>query len=599
MVFRSGSVTSIGRIGRSRLEREHLRLGFVAIAVTLVAASGLVFDALTPRVVSVTMFYVGVVLVGFWLPQPKAPLALALLTTPLIIIGYWLSIPDPTPAWESWVNRGLSIGSVWLAAVFVWRFRILEKKLQQQIDIAAGLSDEGRLLASIVESSDDAIISKNLDGVITSWNTTAERLFGYVAEEVVGKSVKIIIPPERHHEEDMILGRIRCGERVEHYETVRQRKDGTLIDISLTVSPVRDAEGTVVGASKIARDITERKHVEEELRKSEERFRSSIVQSPVPTILFDDREQILAISRSWLKAAGGISAAELRQLEDWTVRAHGGRSGEVLELIRGIIATEPEARADEMTIFTRGGDKRIWSFVTSSLGTKSDGRRLFASVALDVTERKAYEERIHLLMREARHRAKNILSLVQAIARQTATGDAQDFIGRFTERIQALAANQDLLVRHEWQRIDVKDLVQAQLGHFADLIGARINLDGPKLHLNAVAAQAVGLALHELATNASKYGALSTGTGRIDVSWQLDDDTFKMSWIERNGPPVHPPERRGFGSTVTESMVKQALGGEVQLDYASSGLEWRLTCHAADALERPSSNERSITPLDR
>jgi two-component sensor histidine kinase len=121
------------------------------------------------------------------------------------------------------------------------------------------------------------------------------------------------------------------------------------------------------------------------------------------------------------------------------------------------------------------------------------------SVAQDVTDQRAYEERIHLLMREARHRAKNVLGLVQPIARQTAAGDAQDFIGRSTERIRALGANQDLLVRHEWHRIDVKDLVQVQLGHFADLIGTRVNFDGPKLHLNAAAAQAVGLALHELA----------------------------------------------------------------------------------------------------
>jgi two-component sensor histidine kinase len=272
----------------------------------------------------------------------------------------------------------------------------------------------------------------------------------------------------------------------------------------------------------------------------------------------------------------------------------GERSEEVLELIREIIATEPEARSDEM-VLTLGGKKRTWNFVNSGLGTQSDGRRLFIVVAEDVTDRKVYEERIELLMREARHRTKNILGLVQAIARQTATGDAQDFVGRFTERVQALAANQDLLVRHEWRRIDVKDLVQAQLGHFADLIGTRINFDGPKLHLNAVAAQAIGLALHELATNASKYGALSTETGRVDVSWQLGDDTFTVGWIERNGPPVRPPERRGFGSTVTESMVKQALGGEVQLDYAPSGLQWHSTCRAADALEGADSHKPLAT----
>jgi PAS domain S-box-containing protein len=119
-----------------------------------------------------------------------------------------------------------------------------------------------RLLASIVASSDDAIISKDLDGIITSWNKGAEKLFGYTAEEAVGKPVTILIPPDQHHEENMILERIRRGERIEHYETVRQRKDASSIVVSLTVSPVKNIEGRIVGASKIARDITERKRAE-------------------------------------------------------------------------------------------------------------------------------------------------------------------------------------------------------------------------------------------------------------------------------------------------------------------------------------------------
>jgi PAS domain S-box-containing protein len=426
-----------------------LRLGLVTIAVTLVGASGLLFDASTPRTVEVTLFYVAMVLVGFWLLQPKAPLALALLATLLIALGSWVSPPDPAPAWEAWTNRGLSVCAVWLAGVFVWRFRVIEQ----------------------------------------------------------------------------------------------------------------------------------------ELRRSEERFRSSVVQSPVPTILYDDREQVLAVSRSWLNAAGGISANELYRLEDWTTIAYGERSGEMLDLVRRIIATEPEAQTDELVVRRRTGDNRVWHFVTSGLGAKSDGRHLFISVAQDVTDRKAYEERIELLMREARHRTKNILGLVQAVARQTAAREPEQFVESLSERIQALAANQDLLGRHEWQQIAVKDLVQVQLEHFDDLIGTRINFDGPNLHLNAAAAQSIGLALHELATNAGKYGALSTEAGRVDVSWQLDDDTYMMGWIERDGPLVQSPKRRGFGSTVIESMLQRALGGEVQLDYAPSGLQWRLTCPKANALE--------------
>jgi two-component sensor histidine kinase len=189
-------------------------------------------------------------------------------------------------------------------------------------------------------------------------------------------------------------------------------------------------------------------------------------------------------------------------------------------------------------------------------------------------------------MSEISHRARNMLSLVQAIARQTAAREPEGFIERFTERIQALAANQDLLVQNEWHGIDVEDLVRAQLAHFADLVGSRITVQGPKLRLNAAAAQAIGLALHELATNAGKYGALSVDVGRVDVSWRFDDGIFAMNWIERNGPPVSPPKRQGFGSTVIDSMVKQTVKGVVQLDYIPSGVVWNLSCAAANALER-------------
>jgi two-component sensor histidine kinase len=188
-------------------------------------------------------------------------------------------------------------------------------------------------------------------------------------------------------------------------------------------------------------------------------------------------------------------------------------------------------------------------------------------------------------MREINHRAKNMLSVVQAIARRTATHEPKDFIERFTERIQALSANQDLLIRDEWKGVDVNDLVRTQLAHFADLVGSRIAIHGPRLRLNAAAAQAIGLTLHELATNAGKYGALSTDMGRVDTFWGTYGDTFIMSWSEREGPPVSAPKRRGFGTMVIEGMAKQTVDGAVELDYAPSGLTWRLSCLAANALE--------------
>jgi PAS domain S-box-containing protein len=129
-------------------------------------------------------------------------------------------------------------------------------------------------LAAIVESSDDAIMGLNLDGIFTSWNKGTERLFGYLAEEVIGKPVKVLIPPDRHNEEPAILERIKRGECVEHYETVRRHKDGSSIDISLTVSPVKNIDGKIIGASKIARDITERKRSEAHIALLEHRVKN-------------------------------------------------------------------------------------------------------------------------------------------------------------------------------------------------------------------------------------------------------------------------------------------------------------------------------------
>jgi PAS domain S-box-containing protein len=360
---------------------------------------------------------------------------------------------------------------------------------------------------------------------------------------------------------------------------------GTFAVASATREGFSDDEVAWLGTiTNFLAQAWERFEAEQGLRASEERFRSSVLHSPLPIVLFDDREQILAISQSWLDQTG-YSRKELRSVEDWTARAHGDGSGEALEQIRQMIPTKPEAEQTERRVRTKDGRDRIWRFVTSALGTQSDGRDLFICVAEDLTERKAHEQHVHLVMREASHRAKNMLSLVQAIARQTAAGAPEDFVGRFTERIQALAANQDLLVRNEWQGVDVEDLVRAQFAHFADLVGCRIAVQGPPLRLNATAAQAIGLALHELATNAGKYGALSTNSGRVDVCWGTNADILTMSWAERDGPPVSPPARRGFGSTVIVSMAEATVGGEVQLDYAPSGLVWRLICPAANVLE--------------
>jgi two-component sensor histidine kinase len=178
-----------------------------------------------------------------------------------------------------------------------------------------------------------------------------------------------------------------------------------------------------------------------------------------------------------------------------------------------------------------------------------------------------------------------MLGVVLAIARQTTSTSPRDFLGKLTQRIQALSVNLDLLVKNEWQGVDLEPLVHAQLDYFSDSIGTRIAIAGPELRLSREAAQAIGMALHELATNAIKHGALSNEDGRISIAWTCDDDLFSISWQERGGPAVEPPTRRGFGNTVLTTLAEAAVSGHVSVDYNPAGLRWELTCSARNALE--------------
>jgi PAS domain S-box-containing protein len=304
--------------------------------------------------------------------------------------------------------------------------------------------ERSRWLASIVESSDDAIVSTSLDGAITSWNRGAERIFGYVAEEVVGKSITMLLPPDRRDEEPAILNRIRFGERVDHYETVRQRKDGSLIDISLTVSPIKNRSGEIIGASKISRDITQRK--------------------------------------------------------------------------------------------------------------RSDAQ-------------------IAVLAREAEHRAKNMLANVLA-AVHLSRSDTLDGLKRVIEgRIQALANVHTLVVKSGWTGAELRSIVMQELAPYSRDGDGRAHIGGPLLLLEPDTAQAIAITLHELTTNAAKYGALSVSDGRVRVEWsQTQSGRVALRWTETNGPAVKPPTHKGFGTRVIESMIGNHLKGQVRFVWSEQGL---------------------------
>jgi PAS domain S-box-containing protein len=244
----------------------------------------------------------------------------------------------------------------------------------------------------------------------------------------------------------------------------------------------------------------------------------------------------------------------------------------------------------DMVVRMADGARMDIDFMLAPIRDATGSIALLVPSGIDITERKRSIQQIQLLMGEVNHRAMNLLSVVQAVARQTARdGDPATFVTRLTERIGSLAASQDLLVRNEWQGVDVTDLVATQLSHYNDLIGTRVILNGPNARLTPAAAQGIGMALHELATNAGKYGALSVGEDRVDVSWQITNiapSLFKMSWIESNGPPVEAPTRKGFGQKVIGPMAEASVNGHATIEYRPAGLLWTLVAPVTNALER-------------
>jgi two-component sensor histidine kinase len=210
------------------------------------------------------------------------------------------------------------------------------------------------------------------------------------------------------------------------------------------------------------------------------------------------------------------------------------------------------------------------------------------------TEAIMQAERLNrLLMNEVNHRSKNLLSVVLAVAQQTAYSSGPDFVRNFSNRVQALAVNQDLLIENQWRSIGVLELVRGQLAHFGDLVQSRIAVEGPSLQLSPSAAQSIGMAVHELSTNAVKYGALSTGHGAIEITWAVDyenaDQGFHIRWEERGGPEVRAPAHRGFGTTVVTRMMEMGLGGRTTLEYASGGLIWAYVSPLKKILEERAS----------
>ena len=215
-------------------------------------------------------------------------------------------------------------------------------------------------------------------------------------------------------------------------------------------------------------------------------------------------------------------------------------------------------------------------------------------VVADITDRKNAEEHIHQLLRELTHRGKNLLAVIQAIASQTGrrSETIEEFQDSFTKRLQGLAASHDLLVMQNWKGALLADLLRDQLGVFASTDGSAISFAGPDVFLNPQTTESIGLALHELATNAVKHGSLSVPAGKVDVSWAIEPpsgaapETLRLTWIERGGPAVAEPSRKGFGHVVFDRIVARALDGDIRMNFDPEGLNWQLSMPTVNSAKR-------------
>lgn len=423
-----------------------------------------------------------------------------------------------------------------------------------------------RHLAALVESSADAIITKTLDGTIQSWNRAAERIFGYSAEEIVGKSILTLIPLERHDEEEVILGKLRNRERIEHYETIRRRKDGSPIEVSITVSPILDEQGKVVGGSKIARDVSERRRADSVAY----RF-AAIVESSQDAII---SKSVDGIIDSWNAAAERMFGYRAEDVigQNILLLIPQDRHQEEAQILRRIRAGERIEHFETVRQHKNGSLLDI--SLTISPIRNARGQVIGASkIARDIRDQKKAEAARELLLHEIKHRVKNTLGTVQAIVSQTFKTAPQEEQVAFCARVQALSSAHDLLTQTNWQGATVAEVVERALGPFAN--PKRLSTSGPSIKLSPSKALVISMLLHELGTNAVKYGAFSNETGAVDLTWTQETAAgkcyAKLRWQEAAGPNVSRPTRVGFGTRMIERSLK-AEGGSAQLDYDPSGL---------------------------
>lgn len=428
-------------------------------------------------------------------------------------------------------------------------------------------------LASIIQFSSDSIMSVTADGIIDSWNKAAEALLGYSAKEIIGQPSSVLFPTDRSWAKGMGASELARGKRLMH-DTVRRHKTGREIAVSLVASPLFSTEGLYLGYTVILRDANQRKHAIAALRDAEQ---------------FNQR--ILQASKDWISAIDPNGKVMfMNEAGHAEIKKHGLEERQ--ELWTDMWSSDNDAMffkqslsgnwVEYVTARTPGTRTAThWSISLAPVMDESGQLLRVVSVARDVTA--DYRNRAHLdlINKELSHRVKNIISVISAMARNSTPGQpVEQYLDVFTARVRSLAKSHDLLVSTDWNGLDLKDLAGSQL---ANVLGGgnRVRVAGCSLKLKTQAAQMLGIAFHELATNAIKHGALSDAGGDVSLAWAITDlregqSSLSINWTEQTETPVRPRQRHGFGSQILEDAVADATNGVATLEITSRGACWSL-----------------------
>jgi len=478
-------------------------------------------------------------------------------------------------------------------------------------------------LRPVLDTALDAVVLIRGDGTVIAWNGAAERTFGFASEEAVGRNMSLLIVPPQHREahdngmrrylatgEERVLGR--------RIEISALTKAGAEIPVELSVTRAPSGTGDLfIG---FLRDISERRHAEARIRRQarEAELLFQVTRMAAETDSFDDalRSCLQAIcevgewpvghalvmakgSRSelvstgiWHEAAPGISDALKEATAKLRIKIGVGIAGATLESGEPTWIADAEANpkflrkglgfgaAFAFPVKSEGKTIAVLEFFTHSSAPPDPDLMLTARVLGEqmgrVIERKRTEDRQRLMVNELNHRVKNTLAVVQGIAAQTFRGEAAQAAARtaFDSRLAALGAAHDVLTAENWEAASLHQIIE-KTGLGCGASEARIRAAGPDLLVAPGVAVSLAMALHELCTNAFKYGALSNDAGHVTVSWTLTDGEggrrLSLCWEERGGPPVSPPSRRGFGSTMIERALASQLGGTARLEFLPGG----------------------------